>query len=190
MSNLDSVLKSRDITLPTKVHIVKAIVFPVVTYSCESWKPKNWWIWTVMLEKTPESLLDSKEIKPVDLKGNQPWMLTGRTNAKAETPVFWSSDANSCLIGKVPDAGKDWGQKEKRASEDEMAGWHHRCNWHELRKILAGGEGQRGLACCSPWGHKELNMTGWLNKSNNKEIHASTSVTEAGYFSAMELSQV
>ena len=148
--------------------------------------PKNWCLRTLVLEKILESPLDCKEIKPVNLKGNQPWMLVGKTNAEAETPVFLSSDVNSCLIGKVPDAGKDWGQKEKRASEDEMAGWHHRRDGHEFRKISADGEGQRGLACCSPWGNKELNMTGWLN-NDDKEIHASTSITEAGYFSAMEL---
>ena len=123
--------------------------------------PKNWCLRTLVLEKILESPLDCKEIKPVNLKGNQPWMLVGKTNAEAETPIFSSSDANSCLIGKVPDAGKDWGQKEKRASEDDMAGWHHRCDGHEFRKISADGEGQRGLACCSPWGHKELNMTGY-----------------------------
>ena len=148
MTNLDSVLKSKDITLLTevhivkkkkKVHIVKAMVFPVATYSCETWTikkegraPKNWCLRTVVLEKTPESSLDSKEIKSVNLKGNQPWILTGRTDAEAEAPVFWSPDVNSQLIGKVPDAGKDWGQKEKRTSKDEMAGWHHWCNEREL----------------------------------------------------------
>ena len=87
--------------------------------------PKNWWLHTVVLEKAPETPLDSREIKPANLKGNQPWIFTGRTDAKAEAPVFWSSDENRQPIGKVPDAGKDWGQEEKRASEDEMAGWHH-----------------------------------------------------------------
>ena len=96
--------------------------------------PENWCLQTVVLEKTPESPMDSK-IKPVKLKGNQPWILIGRTDAEAETAVFWSSDAiYSGLIGKVPDAGKDSGQKEKRASEDEMAVWHHQCNAHELRQ--------------------------------------------------------
>ena len=94
--------------------------------------PKNWCLRTVVLEKTPESSLHCKEVKPVNLKGNKPWILVGRTDAEAEAPVFWSSDANSWLIGKVLDAGKDWGQKEKRALEDEMAGWHHWCNGHEL----------------------------------------------------------
>ena len=94
--------------------------------------PKNWCFQTVVLEKTPESPLDSKEIKPVNLQGDQPWIFTGRTDAEAEAPVFWSSDAHRWLIGKVPDAWKEWGQKEKRASEDEMAGWHHWCNGHVL----------------------------------------------------------
>ena len=126
--------------------------------------PKNWCLWTVVLEKTSESPLDSKEIKSViNLKGNQPWILVGRTDAaEAEAPVFWSSDLNSLLIGRVSDAGKDWGL-EKRVSEDEMAGWHHQCNGPEFGQTLGDGEGQGGLACCSPWGHQESYMTGWLN---------------------------
>ena len=99
--------------------------------SKEGEAPKNWLLQTVVLEKTPESPLDSKKIKPINLKGNQPWIL-GRTDAETETPVFWSSDMNSWLTGKVPEAGKDWGQQEKRVSEDEMAGWHHQCNGYEL----------------------------------------------------------
>ena len=97
---------------------------------------------------------------------NQPWILVGRTDAEAEDPVFWSSDANSWLIGKVPDAGKDWGQKEKRASEDEMAGWHYHCNGLELGQTLGDAEGQRHLVCCSPQGRKESDMTEQLNKSS------------------------
>ena len=128
--------------------------------------PKNWWLQTVVLEKTPESPLDSKEIKPVNLKGDQPWMFTGRIDGEAEALVFSSSDVNRQLIGKVPDAGKDWGQKKKRVSEDEMAGWHHRCNEHELGKTPGDGEGQGGLACCSPRGRKESDTTGWQNKNN------------------------
>ena len=94
--------------------------------------PKNWCLWTVVLEKTQESPLDCKEIKLVNLKGDQPWIFTGRTDAEAEAPLFWSSEANRWLIGKVPSAGKDWGQKEKGVLEDEMAGWRHQCNEHEL----------------------------------------------------------
>ena len=98
------------------------------------------WCW----ERLPRISLDSKEIKPVNLKGNQPWILIGRIDAEDETPVFWSPDANSQLIGKVPDAGKDWGQKEQRVLEDEMAGWHHQCNGHELGQTSGDGEGQGG----------------------------------------------
>ena len=147
-------LKSRGIILPIKVHIVKQWSSPVVTWELnhkEGWLLKNWCLWIVGLEKTLESPLDSKDIKLVNLKGNQPWTLVGRTDAEAETPVFWSSDVNNWLIGKVPDAGKDWGQKEKRVSEDGMTGWHHQNNGHELEQALGDGEGQRGLACCSPW---------------------------------------
>ena len=127
---------------------------------------KNWCLQMMVLEKTPESPLDSK-IKSVNLKGNKPWILVRSSEAEVETPVFWSSDAKSKLVGKVPDAGKDWGQKKKRASEDEMAGWHHWCNGHELGQTLGGGEGQGALAYCSPWDHKELGTIGWLNNKNN-----------------------
>ena len=164
---------SRDITWPTKVCIVK-MVFPVVMYGCESWTMQtaehwrpNWCFWTVVLEKTLESTLDCKQIKTDNPKGNQSWKFIGRTDAKAEAPVFWSSDVNNQLTGKVPDAGKDWGQKENRASEDEMAGWHHRCNEYELGQTPRDGEGQGGLVCCSPWGYKELDRPERLNKSNS-----------------------
>ena len=124
MTNLDSVLKSRDITLPTKVCIVKAMVFPVVMYGCESWTVKKaerrriWCFWTVVLEKTLESSLDSKEIKPVNPKGNQPWIFIGRTDAEA--PILWPPDANSQLIGKDSDAGEDWRQKEMGTAGAKM----------------------------------------------------------------------
>ena len=129
--------------------------------------PKNWCLWTVVLEKTPESPLNSMEIKPVNVRGNQPWLLVGRT--EAASVVFWSPGANRQLIGKVPDAGKDWGQK-KRVSEDEMVGWHHWCNGLELGQTLGDDEGQGGLVCCSPWGHKEPDTSGWLNNNNNPNI--------------------
>ena len=112
-----------------------------------------------------ESPLDSKEIKPVNLKGDQLWIFTERTDAEAEAPVFWSSDANRQLIGKDPDAGKDQGQ-EKRVSKDEMAGQHHWCNEYELGETLGDGEGQEGLMCCSSWGRKESDTTGWLHNNN------------------------
>ena len=120
MTNLDGILKSKDITLLTNVHLVKAMVFPVVMYGCEiwrkyeeSWAPKNWCFWTVILEKTLESPLDCKEIKPVNPKGNQSWIFIGETDAEAEAPILWPSDKKSWLTGKDPDAGKDWRQEEK-----------------------------------------------------------------------------
>ena len=98
----------------------------------ESWAPKNWWFWTVVLEKTLESPLDSKKIKPVIPTGNQSWILIGRTDAEAETPRLWLPDAKSWLTWKHPDAGKDWGQEEKGTTGDEMVGWHHQLNGHEF----------------------------------------------------------
>ena len=140
----------------------------------EGWVPKNWCLQTVVLEKTPESLLDSEEIKLINLKGNQPWIFTRRSDAEVETALFWSSDVNSWLIEKFPNAGKDWWQKEKRASVDERAGWHRWCNAHELGQTLGDGEGQRGRACYSPWGRKESGMTAWL-KNNNQVTKVYTS---------------
>ena len=137
MTNLDSTLKSRNIIFPTKVRLVKAMVFPVVMYGCESWDceeswvPKNWCFWTVVLEKTLESPLDCKEIQPVHPKGDQSWVFIGRTDAEAETPILWPPDEKNRLIWKDPDAGKDWRQEEKGTTEDEMAGWHHQLNGDE-----------------------------------------------------------
>ena len=156
MTNLDSILKSRDITLPTNVRLVKAMVFPVVMYGCESWTIKKadhrrigafeLWCW-----RTLESPLDCKEIKPVNSKGYQPWMFIGRTDAKAETPVLWPPDAKNRLFGKDPDAGRDWRQ-EKGTTEDEMVGWHHWLNGHEFEQAPGVGDRQGSLACYSPWG--------------------------------------
>ena len=116
----------------------------------ENWALKNWCIWTVVLEKTPESPLDFKEIQPVHSKGNQSWIFIGRTDAKAETPVLWPPHAKSWVIGKDSDAGRDWGQEEKGTTEDEMAGWHHRLDAHEFGWTPGVGDGQGRLACCSP----------------------------------------
>ena len=135
MTNLDSVLKSRDITLLTKVHLAKAMVFPVVMYGCESWtvkKAEHWCFQTVVPEKTLESLLDCKEIQPVNPEGNQSWIFIGRTHAEAETLILWPPDAKSQLIGKDPDAEKDWGREVNGTTEDEMVGWHHRLSGHEF----------------------------------------------------------
>ena len=134
MTNLDNILKSKDITLPTKVHLVKAMVFPVVMYECESWTIKKAECWRIAAFELWcwRRLLDCKEIQPVNPKGNQPWIFIGRTNAEAETPILWPPDVKNWLIGKDPDAGKDWRQEEKGTKEDEMVGWHHQLNGHEF----------------------------------------------------------
>ena len=116
-----------------------------------------------MLGKTLESPLDCKEIQPVHSKGDQPWVFLGRTDAKAETPILSPPHAKSWLIGKDPDAGKDWGQEEKETTEDEKAGWHHRLDGREFEWNLGVGDGQGGLACCDSWGRKELDTTKRLN---------------------------
>ena len=137
----------------------------------EGWAPKNWCFRIVVLEKTLECPLYCKEIKPVNLKGNHPWIFIERTDAEAETPIVWPPDAKSWLAGKDPDAGKDWGQEEKGLTEDEMVGWHHRLNRHKSEQTLEDSEGQGSLACCSLWGHIESNMTEQLNHNNNTFIY-------------------
>ena len=122
----------------------------------ESWALKNWCFWTVVLEKTFESSLDCK-IKPVNPKENQSWIFIGRTDA--ETLILWPPYVKNWLPGKGPDAGKDWRQEEKGTTEDEMVGWHHWSNGHEFEQPLRDNEGQRSLACCSPWGHKGSETT-------------------------------
>ena len=173
MTNLDSVLKSKDITLPTKVHLVKAIGFSsshvwMWELDCEeSWAPKIWCFWTVVLKKTLESPLDCEEIHPVHPKGDQSWVFIGSTDAEAETPVLWPPHGKSWLIGKDPDAGRDWGQEEKGKTEDELAGWHH---WLEGRKsewTPGVCDGQGGLACCNSWVRKESDTTEQLNWSED-----------------------
>ena len=129
----------------------------------ESWAPKNWCFWTVVLEKTLESLLDCKEIQSVYPKGDQSWIVFERTDAEAETAIFWPLDAKSWLIWKDPDAGKNWGQEENGTTEDEMVGWHHWLNGHGFGWTLGVGDGQGGLGCCGSWGHKESDTTEQLN---------------------------
>ena len=129
----------------------------------ESWAPKNWCFWTMVLKKTLESPLDYKEIKPVNPKGNQSWIFIGRTNAEADPLILWPPDGKDWLLGKDPDAGKDWRQEEKGTTEDEMVGWHHQLDGHEFEQALRIGDGQGSLACCSPWGRKESDMTEQLN---------------------------
>ena len=120
----------------------------------EGWAPKNWCFQTAVLEKTLQIPLDCKEIKPVNPKGNQSWIFIGRTDSKAEAPIVWPPDAKSRLIGKDPDAGKDWRQGEQDMTEDEMVEWRHWLNGHKFEQTLGDSEGQGGLECCSPWGHK------------------------------------
>ena len=172
MTNLDSILKNRDITLSTKARLVKAMVFPVVIYGCESWTIRKaecrridafeLWCWR-RLSRVPwtarrsnQSIL--KEISPgCSLEG---LML------KLKLPILWPPDAKSWLIWKDPDAGKDWGQEEKGTTEGEMVGWHHRLNGHEFEQTPGVGDGQGGgLACCGSWGRKELDTTERLNWS-------------------------
>ena len=136
----------------------------------ESWAPKNWCFWTVVLEKTLESPLESKEIKPVIPKRNQSWIFIGRTDAEAETPILWLPDAKNWFIGKDPDAGNDWRQEEKEMTEDEMVGWHHRLDGHEFDQAPGVGYGQGSLAYCSPWGHKESDMNVQLNWTELNKI--------------------
>ena len=122
----------------------------------QGWAPKNWYFWTVVLEKTLESPLNSKGTKLVNPKGNQPWLFIGKTNAKVEALILWPPDVKNWLIGKDPDAGKDWGQEEKGVTEDEMTGWHHQLNGLEFEQTQGDNEGQGSLACWNTWGHKEM----------------------------------
>ena len=136
----------------------------------ESWALKNRCFWTVVLEKTLESSLDSKEIQPVHPKGNESWIFIGRTDAEAETPILCSPDAKNWLVGKDLDAGKDWRQEKKGMTEDEIVGWYHWLNGHEFGQALGVGDGQGGLVCCSPWGRKESDTTEQLNWTKGQEL--------------------
>ena len=176
MTNLDSIFKSRDITWPTKVHLAKAMVFPVVMCGCDSWTVKKaecqridafeLWCWRRLL-RVPWT----KGEQPVNPKGNQPWIFIGRADNVAEASILCPLDAKSQLIGKDPDAGKDWGQEEKRVTEDKMVGWHHWLNGHELEKTPGDSEGQGSLSCCSPWGHKQSDMTEWMDDNKPKDAY-------------------
>ena len=136
----------------------------------ESWAPKNWCFWTVVLEKTLESSLDCKEIQPVHPKADQSWIFIGRTNTEA--PILWLPDTKSRLIGKDPDSGKDWRQ-ENGMTEGEMVGWHHQLYGHEFEQAPGVGDGQGSVMCCSPQGRKESDTTEWLN--SNKYLLVSQS---------------
>ena len=170
MTNLDSIFKSRDTTLPTKVRLVRAMVFPVVMYGCESWTVKKagrWridafelWCWRRLL----------RGIQPVHPKGDQSWVFIGRTDAEAETPVLWPPHAKIWLIGKDPDAGRD-------CRQDEIARWHHRLDGLEFEWTPGVGDGQGGLECCDSWGRKELDMMKRLNWTELKPCKADKNTT-------------
>ena len=168
MTNLDSILKSRDITdkgLSSQSYSFSSShVWRWELDHKESWAPKNWCFLTVVLEKTLENPLESKKIKLVNPKENQSWIFIGRTDTDA--PILWPPDAKNWLTGKDPDAGKDSRWEEKGMTKDEMVGWHHRLNGHGFGWTPGAGDGQGGLACCSPWGCKELDMTEQLNWIN------------------------
>ena len=147
----------------------QAMVFPVVVYGCESWTVKKaelWrteafelWCWRRVLRVPWVARRSNQSI----LMENQSWIFIGRTSTEAETPILWPPDVKNLLIWKDPDAGKDWWWKEKGTTEDEMVGWHHRLNGHELEQAPGVGDGQGSLLCCSPWGCKESDMTEQLN---------------------------
>ena len=168
MTNLDSILKSRDITLPTKVHLFKAMVFPVVMYGARVGLWRKLSTKELMLlkcgvaEDSWESLgLQGDPTSPSWLDQSQ--VFIGRTGTKAETPILWLPYAKSWLTGKDSDAGRDWRQEKKGMTEDEMAGWHHRLNRRESEWTPGVGDGQGGLACCDSWGRKESDTTEQLN---------------------------
>ena len=168
MTKLDSVLKSRDITFPTKVPIVKAMVFPVVMYGCESRTIKKaehrrtdafeLWCW----RRLSRVLWTARRSNQSILKENQSWIFIGGTDAEAEDPLWWPPDVKNWLIRKAPDAGKDWRQEEKGMTEDEMVGWHHRFNGHDFEQV-PGDVKDTNAECCSPWGRKESEATEQLN---------------------------
>ena len=160
MTNLDSILKNQRHFFANKglssqcYGFSRSHVWMWEFDYKKSWTLKNWCFWTVVLEKTLESPMDCKEIKPVNLKGNQPWILIGKTDAEVETSILWTPDGKNWLFVKDPDAGKDWRQ-EKWMTVDEIFWWHHQLNGHEFEQALGVGDGQGSLACCSPWTRKE-----------------------------------
>ena len=167
MTNLDSIFKSRDITLPTKVCLVKAMVFPVVMYGCESWTVK----------KAESQRIDALELRCWRRLLRVPWTArrSNQSILKETSPgcsleglmlrlkILWPPHEKSWLIGKDPDAGRGWGQEKKGTTEDEMAGWHHQLNAHELGWTLGVGDRQGGLECYDSWGRKESDTTEWLD---------------------------
>ena len=166
MANLDSILKSRDITLPTKVCLVKALVFPVVMYGCESWTVKKaecqridafeLWCQRRLLRVPWTARRSNSPILKEIIKGNQSFIFIGRSGAEVGAPILWPPDAKNWLFWKDPDAEKDWQQEEKGMTEDEMVGWHHLLYWHEFEQAPGVGDRQGSLACISPWGLQSM----------------------------------
>ena len=172
MTNLDIILKSRDYFADKGPYsqsygFSSSHVWMWELDHKEDWKLKNWFFWTVVLEKTLESPLAYKEIKLVNPKGNQSRIFIRRTDVKAEAPILRLPDTKSQLIRKDPDARKDWRQEEKGMTEDEMVGWYPWLNGHEFEQAPGDGEAQGSLACFSPRGHNESDVTKWLNSNNN-----------------------
>ena len=179
MTSLNSTLKSRDITLPMKAHLVRGMAFPVVMYVCTSWtmkKAEHWrtdafelWCWR-KLSRVPwiawDQTRQSWRKSTLDIHWKAWWW-------SGSSAVLWPPNWKSWLSGKDPDAGKDWRQ-EKEVTEDEMVGWHHQLNGHEFEQTLGDSEGQGSLACCSPWGGKESDMTERLRNSNPRETPSKT----------------
>ena len=171
MTNLDSVLKNKDITdkgpYSQCYDFSNNHVWIWELDHKEGWMLKNWCFWAVVLEKTLESDLDSKEVKLLNPKGNQSWIFIRRTDAEAETPILWPPDVKNLTHRKDPDDGKEWRQEEKGMTEDDMVGWHHWLDGHEFEWAPGDGEGQGSLECCSPWCHKVLDTTERLINYNN-----------------------
>ena len=178
MTNLDNILKSRDIAdkglSNQSCGFSSSHVWMWELDHKEGWMLNNWYFWTMLLEKTLESPLDYKEIKPVNPKGNQSWIFIRRTDAETEASILWPPDSRSRLIGKDPDAEKDRRKEMGTTEDDEMVRWHPWLNGHEFEQALGNGEGQGSLACCSPCGHKESDRTDWLNSNNSNSNLLST----------------
>ena len=187
MTNLDGILKSRDIILPTKVHTGKTLVFPVVLYGCKSWtikKTEHWrtdsfelWCWRRLSES-----LKLQGDKPINPKGNQSWIFIGRTHVEAKTQYFVhlmqrADTLEKTLLGKIE-------CRKRRGWQNEMVGWHHQLNGHEFEQAPGDGEGQGSLACCSPWGRKESDTSEWLHNNNNWEKYKpqGTTLQQVWYF--------
>ena len=196
MTNLDSLLRSRDITLPTKVCIIKAIVFPVVMYACESWTIKKaehqrtdafeLWCWRRFL-RVPWIKPECTQIKPVSLKGNQSCIFIGRTDAEAEAPILWPPDVKTWLTGKDPHAGKDWRQEEMGTTENEIVGWHHRLNgWVlALREMVKNREAWHatvhGVAKSRTWLSDWTTTTKiWKKKEQQQPRREAVAATQSG----------